>query len=271
MYEDRTIELEALPARGRSFCIASAGCTALALVARGDAVTAVDLNPAQVAYLQTRLTGAPPTEGAVDRLLTHARALGWLVGWSRSRREAFCELDDAETQACLWREQLDTAPFRVALALALSPLVLRRTYAREFTTALPRRFNRVLRRRLEQGFGRHPNRDNPYARLLLLGTPPEADLTRDGNVDVVCADAADYLERTSPASFDGFSLSNLLDGASSGYGSRLLRAVQRAAAPGAVVVLRSIAEPTRTEDKLWAARDRSLIWGSVCVERLDGA
>jgi hypothetical protein len=41
-----------------------------------------------------------------------------------------------------------------------------------------------------------------------------------------------------------------------------------AAAPGAVLILRSIAEPTESEDKQWAERDRSLIWGSVRVERL---
>ena len=51
MYEDRAIELEAFAAGGRVFCIASAGCTAFELAARGDDVTAVDVNPAQVSYV----------------------------------------------------------------------------------------------------------------------------------------------------------------------------------------------------------------------------
>jgi S-adenosylmethionine:diacylglycerol 3-amino-3-carboxypropyl transferase len=87
-------------------------------------------------------------------------------------------------------------------------------------------------------------------------------------VNVACADAADYLERCAPASFDGFALSNVLDGTSSAYGSRLLRAVERAAAPGAAVISRSIAEPLRIEDAQWAERDRSLIWGSIRVQRV---
>lgn len=268
MYEDCTLELELLPAGGRIFCVASAGCTPLALAARGDAVTAVDVNPAQVAYLRGRLTGAPHADGVIERLLARARALGWLVGWSRSEREAFCDLDEPTLQARLWRKQLDTTRLRAASALVLSPLVLRRVYAREFVRTLPRRFGLVLRHRLERGFARHPNRDNPYARLLLLGTPPEIAPTNGGSVDVVCADAAEYLERSSRESFDGFSLSNVLDGASSAYGSRLLQAVERAAAPGAVLLWRSIAEPARPEDERWAERDRSLIWGSVRVERL---
>jgi SAM-dependent methyltransferase len=270
MYEDCGLELELLPAGGRSFCIASAGCTALALAARGDAVTAVDINPAQVAYMRARLGGAPRADGVVDRLLARARALGWLVGWSRRRREAFCGLDDPKLQARLWREQLDTARLRAATALALSPLVLRRAYGREFVCALPRRFGVALRRRLERGFARHPNRNNPYARLLLLGAPPPRAIaaSNGGSLDVACADAADYLERSPPASFDGLSLSNVLDGADSAYAARLLQAARSAAAPGAVLVLRSIAEPTRPEDAHWAERDRSLIWGSVRVERL---
>jgi len=267
MYEDSTLELELLPAGGRSFCIGSAGCTALALAARGDAVTAVDINPAQVAYLRARLAGAAPTDGAVERLLARARALGWLVGWSRSKRKAFCELDDPTEQARVWRNELDTIRFRAATALVLSPLALRCAYAPDFVRAVPRRFAAVLRHRLKRGFARHPDRENPYARLLLLGTPPQVVPSNSERVEVVCADAADYLERASPESFDAFSLSNILDGASSGYGARLLRAVERAAAPGAVLILRSIAEPKRTEDAHWAERDRSLIWGSIRVER----
>jgi hypothetical protein len=131
----------------------------------------------------------------------------------------------------VWRQQLNTTRFRAVTALLFSPLVLRRAYARELVRAVPSRFDIVLRHRLERGFARHANRDNPYARLLLLGTPPLTAPTNSGSVDVVCADAADYLESASPESFDGFTLSNVFDGASGAYRSRLLRAVERAVAP----------------------------------------
>ena len=87
------------------------------------------------------------------------------------------------------------------------------------------------------------------------------------SIDVVCADAADYLTQCPPGSFEAFSLSNILDGASEAYARRLWRAVRRAAAPGAVIVLRSLGEPATVEADEWAAADRSMIWGAVMVLR----
>src|SRR5687768_12321771 len=52
MYEDSAVELGAFEPGGRVFCIASAGCTAFDLAGRGDDVTAVDINPAQVEYVR---------------------------------------------------------------------------------------------------------------------------------------------------------------------------------------------------------------------------
>jgi S-adenosylmethionine:diacylglycerol 3-amino-3-carboxypropyl transferase len=270
MYEDRTIELEAFPPRGRVFCIASAGCTAFALAARGDEVTAVDVNPAQVAYVQRRLVGGPSVEGKVEHLLGRARLLAPLLGWRRPELEQFCDLEDVEEQARLWREQLETVRFRLAMAIALRPLALRLAYASEFAGAVPGRFDRVLRGRLERGFRLHPNRHNPYASQLLLGVGASAEPPRGAALALVCADAADYLEGCAPASFDGFTLSNILDGAGSAYAQRLLRAARRAAAPAAVLVLRSLAESAQPEDDRWAARDRSFLWGSIRIERVGG-
>jgi hypothetical protein len=119
---------------------------------------------------------------------------------------------------------------------------------------------------MERTFSRHPNRANPYAERLLLGTSPDEPSAREETAtQFVCADAASYLEGQGPGSFDGFSLSNILDGADRAYEGRLFEAVRRTARPGAVVVLRSFREPEvmlRTNHADW---DRSMLWGVVDV------
>jgi len=268
MHEDSSIEAFAFPPSGRVLCIASAGCTAMALASRGDRVTAVDINPAQVAYVRARLAGAPPTPGRVEQLLLRARrAVRWL-GWNETDLRAFLMLERPIEQIRFWRERLDTGLWRAALRCLLHPLALRIAYAPALLRALPPRFDWVIRRRLERGWANHANRANPYVWRLLLGYgPPEEDSATESvehlDVSLICADVADYLEHCSPACFDAFSLSNILDGAEPQYRQRLLFAVRRAAAPGALLVMRSFAEPqTEIEDSL-AARDRALLWGSV--------
>jgi len=106
MHEDWTVEARLFPAPSRVFCIASAGCTALALGRLGHEVTAVDVNPAQVAYAQQRLEGAPPTEGRAERLLRQARRLLPLLGLSERRRREFLLLSETEAQIRYWNEHL---------------------------------------------------------------------------------------------------------------------------------------------------------------------
>jgi hypothetical protein len=265
MHDDWTIEAEALSERGRIFCIASAGCTAFALAARGARVTAVDANPAQIQYMQERLSGGEPRAGVVERMLARLRRLGPLVGWSPAALSDFCALEDVQAQLDVWRTRLDARRFRAGLALLLNPLSLRLFYSSPLITALPPGFGRTVRSRLERGFALHPNRQNPYIRFLLLGEAEQPDPRPGSDLTLACADAAAYLEQAPPASFDGFALSNILDGASPTNGRRLLSAVRRAAAPGAVLVLRSFAHPASAEEETWAARDRALLWGSVRV------
>jgi SAM-dependent methyltransferase len=272
MHEDWRIEAAAFRPGGRIFCIASSGCTALALAARGFQVTAADINPVQVEYARARLAGAPARDGVAERWMARlSRALP-LLGLRERDLRAFLQLSDPAEQVRVWRERLATRRFRAALRCALHPAALRLTHGARFVESLPPRFDRIVRGRFERAWATHPNRDNPYAWRLLLGEePPSVEPpVRENAVDLVCAllcgDAAEYLESCPPASFDGFSLSNMLDAVPPAYRKRLLAAVRRAAAPGAVLVLRSFWEPADPAAAEWAARDRSLLWGAIHVE-----
>ena len=264
MYEDPAIELRAFPPRSRVFCIASAGDMALEL-ARSHTVTAVDINPVQLAYARARLAGTPPVRGTAERLLDFGRTLLPLAGWKRRILEAFLQMKDPVAQLDFWRRNLDTRRFRAGVDLLLSIIALRSAYASPFLQVLPPRFGQVMRARMERCFGRHPNADNPFARALLRGELPVSCGATGNEVELACADAAGFLERCSPASFDAFTLSNILDGAAAGYRQRLLAALQRAATPGALVVLRSFGEPTSDMATNVAGDDRSMLWGVVDV------
>jgi S-adenosylmethionine:diacylglycerol 3-amino-3-carboxypropyl transferase len=254
MFEDAAIELEVFAPGARVFCVASAGCTAFALAEHGCEVTAVDVNPAQVAYVRARLAGEPARPGRADTILARFRRLG-----SSAAVRRFCELDDPAEQVAFWDERLDSTRFRLAFASVLRPPAR--------AAGLPTRLDRLVRGRLRRGFSRYPNRDNPYVRGLFLGElppPPAADLP----VRVETGDAAAFLERSPPASFDGFTFSNVLDGARHAYAERLRAAAAHAAAPGAIAVARTLAEPASPEELERATRDRAPLWGAIRVERV---
>jgi S-adenosylmethionine:diacylglycerol 3-amino-3-carboxypropyl transferase len=265
MYEDAEIELGTFQPGGRIFCIASAGCTAIRLAAHHN-VVAVDINPVQLAYFQRRLGGASVQRGSAERILDFARTLGPLAGWSRRKVRAFLDLDDPEQQIIYWRRHLDTRRFRAAFAFLFSRAILRSVYSRAFLDCLPPNFGTVLRARMERCFALHSNRRNPYAHALLLGemrSAPEVPELRQ--IQTLCADAADFLEQQPAGSFTGFSLSNILDGTNPAYERRLFAAVQHAASPGAMVVLRSFREPQSWTRTNHAAEDRAMLWGIVDV------
>lgn len=270
MHEDCSIELGVFPVGSRVFSIASAGCTAMAL-ARGREVVAVDVNPVQVAYARERFSGGPISRGAAERLIGFGRALAPLVGWRRSRVREFLDLDEPSEQVAFWRHHLNTRRFRAAMTAALSRAVLGLLYAPALLECVPNRFGTVMRGRLERGFARHSNRDNPYARAFLLGEHSPASPSPEAKeIQLVQADAADFLERAPAGSFDGFTLSNVLDGADPAYRRRLSAAVARAAAPGALMVVRSFAEPATPSASNRAAEDRAMIWGKVEVQPAAG-
>jgi S-adenosylmethionine:diacylglycerol 3-amino-3-carboxypropyl transferase len=251
---------------GGAFSIASAGCTALGLASLGHDVTAVDINPAQVALVRARLAGRDAPAGSVDRMVARARRIGGAVGWTEARLSVFVSMRDTDEQQSFWRARLDTRRLRMALVALLSPLTLHLLYPAPLAAAVSRGFANILRQRFDRGFSTHPNDTNPYARWLLLGDRPCAPAA-SGAVTVLQADAAEYLEACPAHTFSAFTLSNITDAASAPYVARLDAAVKHAAQPGAVVVLRSFAEPQNQEEDAWARRDRALLWGRIRVTR----
>ena len=265
MYEDPSIELEAFRGAGRVLCIASAGCKAMKLASHHE-VVAIDINPVQLAYASRRFAGAPPVRGKAERVMDFGRIFAPLFGWWPSRLRAFLDLDDPAAQREFWKRHLDSRRLRAALGMAFSFTALRAVYSGRFLDFLPRRLGAIFHDRLERGFGHSSNRSNPWARALLLGEPstdvppPEAQ-----KILLVHADAASFLESQPPRSLEGFTLSNILDGAAPSYRGRLFAAVKRAAKPGAKVVLRSFGEPTGPLPTNRAADDRAMLWGVVDV------
>lgn len=264
MYEDAEIERAAFRGSGRVFCIASAGDTALRLAEEHE-VVACDINPVQLAYAERRASGGPQETGDAERAMNFARAFMPLVGWRAKVVRAFLALSDVSEQMAFWRNHLDTRRFRAGFDTLMSAPILRVMYARQFLSFLPSRFGAVLRKRLERGFVRHPNAANPYARALFLGETSENSRRGVPNIRFVLGDAAPWLESCPARFFDGFTLSNILDGAEPAYRARLMRAIRRAATEEAIIVSRSFAEPPQEFDSNLAECDRSMLWGVVDV------
>ncbi|MGB7022203.1 MAG: hypothetical protein WBD73_00250, partial [Candidatus Acidiferrales bacterium] len=264
MYEDAEIERAAFRGRRRVFCIASAGDTALRLAEEHE-VVACDINPVQLAYAERRANGEPQETGDAERAMNLARAFMPLIGWRAKVVRTFLAFSDVAEQMTFWRNHLDTRRFRAGFDTLMSAPILRAMYARQFLSFLPSRFGAVLRKRMERGFVRHPNFVNPYARALFLGETSKNSRRGVPNVRFVLGDAASWLESCPAQCFDGFTLSNILDGAEPAYRVRLMRAVRRAAREEAIIVSRSFAEPRPEFDSNLAECDRSMLWGVVDV------
>ena len=269
MYEDTAVELDVFAPGSRVLCIASAGCTAMRLAPHHD-VVAIDINPVQLEYAARRIEGDPGFRGRAERVMDFMRFFAPLAGWWPSRVQAFLDLDDPDRQIETWNRELNTWRFRAALDGLFSITALRSVYSPRFLDFLPKRLGKVMRGRMERCFATHPNATNRFARSLLLGEldqePPPPEASR---IQLVHAVAASFLESQEPGSFDGFTLSNILDGVDDAYRERLFAAVKRAASPEAMTVLRSFGEADADSAANRAAADRSMLWGTVLVRPAD--
>lgn len=268
MLEDAAIELSTFRPGGRVFAIASAGCTAMALARRGDRVTAVDVHPGQIDLVRARMAGDDPPPARVDSWLAEGRRRLQEKGtWDDRAIETFLRTIDLDVQCRSFRDTIFTRPVRALTRAALARPRLAGDRAGFPTGWTPDRFGARVERRLARCVATHPNRWNPYLWWLLAGR--DAPGTRSGRavppdgLSLHVADACQWLEANPDARFDGFSLSNVLDGASPGMRARLAEAVRRVAEPRAVVVVRSLEEPTDPFAAWGARRDRSGIWGGV--------
>jgi hypothetical protein len=178
-------------------------------------------------------------------------------------------MDDPPAQLAWFAQHLDGWRFRTVVDAAFSLTALGRVYGNELLSVLPPRFGEVMRGRLLRCIGSFPNRGNPWLRALVLGDDGLRDVVpaAAAGIELVCTDAVEWLERSAAGSYDGFTLSNILDGAPPAFAERLRCAVRHAAAPGASVVLRSFRDPGPRDDSRFnlAKADRSVLWGVVDV------
>ncbi|MEU9401197.1 hypothetical protein [Streptomyces sp. NPDC048242] len=272
MYEDYGVELRVLPGSGaRVLCIASAGDTAAALWQAGHDVTAVDVNPVQLAYARDRLAGGAITEGSAEILMRLGRgtAGALLPAWRGPELRAFLALDDPAEQDRHWSTAMDGRGLARLTRLALRPCgALAVALRPSFAHVVPARFDEVLRRRLGRTVAGYANVRNPWMWRLLAGAElPGTQRLFAPDVRLVHADVVDALEQAPRGAYDGVTLSNVLDGPGPAFAARLRTAVRRAVRPGGIVVLRSFREPTASGPG-WAAQDRSALWGVVRVVRL---
>jgi S-adenosylmethionine-diacylglycerol 3-amino-3-carboxypropyl transferase len=179
-------------------------------------------------------------------------------------RRAMSDFFDAPTLAqarAVFHSRWQSARWRLLFRLALHPTLLRLVYARGFLHDLPTAFSFRIRRRIENALLKEVPARNPFASGLFRGRYSgheegwplyarreniPALRSNLANLSFETGDCAAILESCAPASLDFFALSNVLDAASPAFCQRLLRAVARAGAPGALVCLRAISSPPAT-------------------------
>lgn len=301
--EDAAIELEVLKRRPEGetvFCIASGGCTGFSLLlARPAELQMVDVNPAQVFFVELKKTALRhlPAAQLMRALLRDARpfyaalrphlsgraqqfwdeqpqllALGLnqcgvierrlkqvmqLLPFVQSRRnlQRLFNARSLGEQRKAYKSLWNHWRWKLAFKIVLSKPVLKLAYGNTFVGAIPARFARQVKLRMDEAMLTYPLWENGYLWQTFRGVYPKGEAglplylqrenhqaVQDGlrQTKIACADAAEWLEAQEPDSIGFFALSNILEVTSPEYARRLLLAVTRVAKPGAHVCLRSI-------------------------------
>jgi S-adenosylmethionine:diacylglycerol 3-amino-3-carboxypropyl transferase len=280
MYEDHGVELSLFAPASRVLAIASAGDTAAALAGAGHQVTAVDINPVQLAYGKARMAGAPTVTGTAERLMSIGRLAAAAVApaWRREAMTRFLRMDDPARQAHWWRGEMDRPQLRALMAATLRPAgPLSGLLRPGLAAVIPARFDVALRQRIGACAARYPNATNPWIWRLLLGRgqPDDGHAAPDiraqrpagtgpassGGITWVHADVIAHLEQAAAGYYDAVTLSNVLDGPASAYADRLHAALRHAVRPGGAVVLRTFHHRSPLAGR--PLEDRSVLWGAV--------
>lgn len=266
--EDGAVELEFFPRGGRILSVASAGCVALALAARGDCVTAVASDPVQAEYVRRRQEGRPGGAGRFERTLERLAFRLRSQALDERLLRRFLELEHVDEQSRFWREHLDSEAWRTFLRRRLAPALFNLASLGGRRPLDGPAFAKTIRKRLERTWSHHSNRSNPFLWRLFMAKEPPGRLpspSRDESCLLIEDDVVSFLDGRRPHSFDGFHLSNLLDEVDSNYRRRLCEAVARTGTRGAKATLRSLADASLGAPHDYVTLDRSPIWGRLHV------
>ena len=192
--------------------------------------------------------------GFVDGVLRHAsRGLRWLIG--RRAVRALLRAQSAQQQREIWQNLANRKRFGALFSLALHPLILRAFYGKALRARLPLDLGKRVRHNIEHTLLELPIERNPYLISLLRGRLARDEnnwpialrpdsfgpiQSRLDNLTLNCADATNWLNAQAEGSIDFFGLSNVVEAIEASSAEKLLRAVARAAAPDALICVRTI-------------------------------
>ena len=267
MYEDAAIEQAAFPPGGHVFCIASAGCTAMALAPRHRDCGRHQPGAARICRApRRRRADARRRGGAYGRHRPAAHGAIRLAapqprGVPRARRSRGT---DRRFGIAAWTRSAFAWPPTFCSGRAW----LRLVYAAPFLQILPPRFGRGDAR-AAGALLEDPSQ--PHQRVC-PGLAPRgvtSGLPARSASDSVGMYGRCLVSRIVPTGKLRcvHSLEHS-DGAPDSYRDRLMTAVRRSRLAESLVILRSFAEPRSDSSTNLAARDRSMLWGVVDVRRV---
>jgi S-adenosylmethionine-diacylglycerol 3-amino-3-carboxypropyl transferase len=240
-----------------------------------------------LARLEPRLANGLQNAGRVDGFLRLLRTMLFATVHSRDFVRDFLCLESVDAQRARFDVAWDTWRWRAATALAFNRGSLLMGFGVSAARQLPGSFAACIRAKVRAGLTRFPCHTNGYAWQSLLGEyPPNADaalpvyMQPEGfsecgrhlhKLRITAMDVRAWLDEQRAASIDFFALSNILELSLPKDSGVLMRSIERAAAPGALVCLRGIlpnanfparAGGLRLDESLSvqsAERDRSIV------------